>query len=173
VDLDACVRQMTRSTASIETLVRGMTPEEARWKPRPGKWSALEIVCHLLDEEREDFRRRIDLLLNHPGEPWPGIDPEGWVTERGYANRDLAESLDGFLAERRKSIEWLRGLGSPDWERAHEHPKLGRIDAGSLLLSWTVHDLLHVRQLARLRYDHLVAVGDPHEAGYAGSPPSS
>jgi hypothetical protein len=36
-------------------LVASMTPTEAQFKPNPASWSILEVICHLYDEEREDF----------------------------------------------------------------------------------------------------------------------
>ena len=63
-----------------------------------GKWSTLEVVCHLYDEEREDFRQRLDIILHRPEAKWPPIDPVGWVSARKYNERDLAQSLAEFLA---------------------------------------------------------------------------
>ena len=74
------------------------------------------MVNHLVDEEREDFRVRVDYILHHPGLPWPPINPKGWVTERLYNQRDLVQSVDDFLKERRKSLAWLKELDDPDWQ---------------------------------------------------------
>jgi hypothetical protein len=38
-------------------------------------------------EKNEDFRKRLELVLNNPEDPWPPIDPEGWVVQRNYNNR--------------------------------------------------------------------------------------
>lgn len=164
---EAAARRLEATAKAIEALARGVDGEQARWKPAPEKWSILEVVNHLHDEEREDFRQRLDYTLHRPGERWPKIDPEGWVAARGYAERDLDESLDRFLAERRQSVEWLRGLESPDLDAVYEHPR-GRVSAGDLLAAWLAHDLLHVRQLARLRYQHLAAAAHPYRLEYAG-----
>ena len=34
-----------------------------QWKQSENKWSMLEIICHLYDEEREDFRSRLAKIL--------------------------------------------------------------------------------------------------------------
>lgn len=31
--------------------VRNLTPEQARWQPAAGRWSVLEVICHLRDVE--------------------------------------------------------------------------------------------------------------------------
>ena len=44
----------------IQAVLAGVDAEQARWKPDADSWSILEVVCHLVDEEREDFRTRLD-----------------------------------------------------------------------------------------------------------------
>jgi hypothetical protein len=122
----------------------------------------------LYDEERDDFRLRIDILLHAPDKPWPPIDPERWCTERKYNERDLEESVERFSAERRRSIEWLRTLGAPHWDTARVHPALGTMRAGDFLLSWLMHDVLHARQLLRLQYLQAGETWKPYSAAYAG-----
>jgi hypothetical protein len=125
------------------------------------------VVCHLHDEEREDFRPRLDLVLHRPGEAWARIDPAAWVAEREYNARDLARMLQAFLAERERSLAWLGSLSAPDWSREYQAP-FGPITAGDLLASWAAHDLLHTRQLLELRRARLLAHTAPHRTQYAG-----
>ena len=40
----------------IRALVEGMPEEQARWRPDAASWSVLEVINHLCDEERSDFR---------------------------------------------------------------------------------------------------------------------
>ena len=37
-------------------LYQSVSNEQARWKPGKDRWSILEVINHLFDEEREDFR---------------------------------------------------------------------------------------------------------------------
>ena len=161
--------RMASNLETIRSLVFDVPSEQARWRPAPDKWSILEVVNHLWDEEREDFRTRLQMTLTNPKEAWPGIDPPGWVNEREYNQRDLAESLEGFLAERRQSISWLGALESPHWENAYQHPLLGEIKAGTLLTSWVAHDYLHLRQLTKLHLDYVLAKATPYGMDYAGN----
>jgi len=151
----------------IRQLVSGTTAEEARARPAPESWSILEVVCHLYDEEIEDFRQHLDLILHHPEDPWPGIDPAGWVTARRYNQRDLDEMLENFLVERKQSLEWLRSLAAPDWDVEYSST-LGAMKAGDMLSSWVAHDNLHVRQLVELRRDRIERVSQPYDIRYAG-----
>lgn len=165
--LDFCAR-LERNAETIRSMVDGMPPDEARWRPEPLRWSILEVMCHLLDEEREDFRQRIDYTLHRPGDDWPPIDPDGWVTSHDYASRKLSETLDAFLKERQSSIIWLQTLVSPNWELSRAHPAGYSLRAGDLLLSWLAHDYLHIRQLTKLRFDYASVLLGPYSSLYAG-----
>lgn len=145
----AIVNRLEAFGAALPALVSGVGDDDARFRPEASSWSILEVVTHLADEEVEDFRRRVRLTLEDPGSPWPSIDPEGWARERRYNESDLGESAARFVAERKRSVEWLRGLGDVDWRQAHEHPRLGSMRAGDVLASWAAHDALHLRQIAR------------------------
>lgn len=160
--------RLEHSGQAIVALVSHLETETARRRPAPGKWSILDVMCHLVDEEREDFRQRVEFTLFRPGEAWPGIDPEGWVEARDYASRDFKETVAAFEVERTASVAWLRGLESPDWSASWEHPRAGLLRAGDVLSSWGAHDLLHLRQLTRLLYDAGLRVSTPYTADYAG-----
>jgi hypothetical protein len=49
-------QELQNSTEMIRALLAGVEPEAARLKPSAESWSILEVVCHLYDEECEDFR---------------------------------------------------------------------------------------------------------------------
>ena len=83
------IDRFTKNRDVFEGLVRDVSVEQARWRPSPDKWSILEVVNHLYDEEREDFRQRLELVLIDPAQAWPAINPRGWVTMRGYNERGL------------------------------------------------------------------------------------
>jgi hypothetical protein len=75
--------------AVFADLFSGLSRELYLWKPDPGAWCLLEVLCHLYDEEREDFRARCRQVLEHPEAPLPKIDPVGWVQSRAYLEQDF------------------------------------------------------------------------------------
>ena len=168
MDAAAYLAALEANAPAIDALFRAMPADRVRWRPATEEWSALEVINHLADEEREDFRTRLDVVLHRPGETPPPIDPEGWVLARDYNGRDLDESLARFLGERRRSLDWLRGLGAPDWSRSWSHPLGFSIRAGDLLVAWAAHDLLHLRQLVEIQYARRAADAAPYEVAYAG-----
>lgn len=167
MNLDYFRDRFSKNRPVFEGLVRGLSLEQARWKPSPDKWSILEVVNHLYDEEREDFRQRVELVLTDPTQPWPPIDPRTWVTARGYNDREVDLSLDNFLSERETSLAWLRSLSESNWQNSKAGPN-GTLTAGDLLASWLAHDFLHIRQLSRLHWQYVGAMSDPYQTAYGG-----
>ncbi len=163
------IRRLGANAEAIRGATAGVDVAEARWKEAADIWSILEVVRHLLDEEREDFRARLDLTLHRPDADWPSIDPAVWPNERRYNEQPFADTLARFVAERAHSIDWLRSLRAPEWEREHRHPRFGSIAAGSLLTAWVTHDYLHLRQIARIRHLYTAQLGAPFDGSYAGA----
>ena len=162
------IERLRRQAAPLGALLQNVNEEQALWRSAEGKWSLLEVACHLLDEEREDFRVRLEHTLRNPEQEWPAIDPQGWVASRDYAGRDLAQTLTDWRRERERSLAWLEGLVAPDWERAHRHPAGFSLRAGDLLAAWAAHDLMHLRQLTRLHLLWLQQEARPYVLDYAG-----
>jgi hypothetical protein len=114
MDFTGFYQELRYSTEMIRALLAGVQAEAARFKPRAESWSILEVVCHLYDEEREDFREHLDFILHRQHEKWHSIDTEGWATQRKYNEQDFAEMQAKFFVEREKSFVWLNGLLNPD-----------------------------------------------------------
>jgi len=167
MNMNRFINQMADHAERIRLFAQGVSAEQARWKPAPDSRSILEVINHLCDEEREDFRVRLEIILRQSDEPWPPIGPEGWVTERKYNERDLAESLNNFLVEREKTLEWLRSLSSPNWDTVYTS-EFGSMSAGDMFASMVSHDLLHLRQLVELHWAYTVQALQPYQGGYAG-----
>ncbi len=154
-DHQAIVKELERNKGVFEQLLKNKNPEEYLWRPAPDKWNLLEIVCHLYDEEREDFRARVRHVLETPDSPMPPINPVGWVLERDYAGQEYVAMLDKLLEERHQSLAWLNSLISPQWENVYQHPNLGPLSAKKFLTNWLAHDYLHFRQINRYNYGFL------------------
>ena len=159
--------QLEHQGKAIGALTEGLTQDQARWKPGAESWSVLEVLNHLVDEEVMDFRGHLAHILHSPDDDWPEIDPQGWVTEKQYNERDLHLTRANFQKEREKSIIWLGTLENIDWKAGVEF-SWGTLTAGDMLSSWLAHDLLHLRQLVELRYALTMKACQPYGVEYAG-----
>lgn len=149
------IKDLQKSADTLESLLKGLSQEEYLWKQTPEKWCLLEIVCHLYDEEREDFRARLNHLVENKEGALPPADPVTWVHERKYIQKNYSEMLSNFLLERELSIKWLETIPDDCWNNTYNHPKVGIITARMFLVNWLAHDYLHIRQIMKLKFDYL------------------
>jgi len=162
------IRQLKSHQLVFEGLFSGLSPEEYRWKSQPRSWNLLQLLCHLYDEERDDFRYRVFHCLETPEKQLPPFDPEQWVIDRKYEEQDYEEKLAALLAEREFSVEKLQALKNPNWDSAVEHPRMGPLSAGFFLANWLEHDHLHIRQFLKIRHLYLQSHSG-HDLSYAGN----
>ena len=160
-------QELATSTEMIRALIKDIGQEQSQAKPDAESWSILEVVCHLHDEEQEDFREHLDFILHRQNEEYHAIDPQGWVMERKYNEQNLLEMQEKFFAERKKSLEWLRTLSGADWETTYTS-QYGSVTAGEMFACWVTHDNLHIRQLVELRRLHIERITKPYDIQYAG-----
>lgn len=153
----AITQELSRNGDVFKQLLTDIRKEEYLWKSDAERWCLLEIVCHLYDEEREDFRARTKHVLDTPKAPLPSINPPVWVQERHYIKQNFDDVLNRFLEERKQSVLWLQSLESPQWNNAFDHPKFGEMSAKMFLSNWLAHDYLHIRQILKLKFDYLKA----------------
>ena len=167
MEFSTLYQELQNSAEMIRALLLGVEPKAARRKPNVESWSILEVVCHLYDEEREDFREHLDFILHRQNEAWHAIDPQGWVTQRNYNEQNFAEMQEKFFGEREKSLAWLKGLRDPDLKKTYT-TEFRTISAGEMFACWVAHDNLHIRQLVELRRQRLENITKPYNLEYAG-----
>ena len=168
MDTKYIIDRLVHNEKVFREILTGVTGNQVHWKPAPDKWSMLEIVNHLYDEEQLDFRERVKAALEN--REAPPIDPQGWVKSKNYADRDYVQSVANFLLERERSIEWLHGLeGNKDvnWESKWTNPQF-EMTAYAFLVNWLAHDYLHIRQINRMNYLYLNEITGDQSLQYAG-----
>src|SRR5215831_7788194 len=87
-----CVRgaargELARFPTVLLALLIDLEPSAWRARPAPAEWAPVEIVCHLRDEEVEDFGARLRVVVEG-GTAFAPIDPERWAVERRYLDAD-------------------------------------------------------------------------------------
>ena len=167
MDPNNIILKLERNAGVFRDLLRETSRDEYLWKYEQEKWCLLQIVCHLYDEEKEDFRTRLKFAVESSITPPPPIDPVGWVASRNYIKQDFVLTLDNFLNERKHSIDWLYSLPPSVWDNTFEHPTMGKVSAGFFLANWLAHDYLHIRQIIKVKYLHLKISSD-EDLNYAG-----
>lgn len=168
MNLEFFIARLSSNAKVLESLCQETADEQSLWKQSPEKWSIQQVVYHLSRTEEKDFRPRLEKTLRDKDEDWtPIVATEMRLEETGGAN-NLNEYLQKFLAEREKSIAWLKTIENPAWENSHRHNEQLTLAAGDLLASWLAHDYLHIKQIVRLQYDYVNFIAGNYNTDYAG-----
>lgn len=127
----------------LKSAVAGMFPEHLVAHPVPGKWSTMEVVCHLADFE-PIFAERMKRIIAMERPLMLGSDHEVYVSQLAYAERDLAEELVVVEAVRKQMARILRALPAEAMKRQGVHADRGLITLENVLASAINHIPHHV-----------------------------
>ena len=161
---------LARLPRILDALLDGV--DAATWRERPaaGEWSPVEIVCHLRDEETEDFGARLRAVVER-ATAFAAIDPARWVEERAYRDADPMTALAAFGERRAATLTFLAALSPDRLRHAVTHPRLGTLSGLDLVAAWVTHDRLHLAQLAATLARLGARRWAPLRAEYAGPIP--
>lgn len=148
--LAASRRELARLIPALHTLLDGLDVETMRARPAPEEWSPLEILCHLRDEETEDFGARLRAVLVGAAS-LTRIDPDRWPEQRGYRVQDAVAALADLEMRRAENLEFLADLDPERLGASISLGKFGPLSALDLLVAWVEHDQLHLTQLTATR----------------------
>src|SRR5262245_9599451 len=117
MNLEYCINQLSHNPNTIRQLIHNIPEKHARWKPDANTWSMVEVMQHLVDEEREDFRPRLMHILSGTKEQWQPMNDEP-----GNPYGDLQMLFKTYLEERQDSIKLLKTLTDADWSIEFKTP---------------------------------------------------
>jgi uncharacterized damage-inducible protein DinB len=139
-----------RGIADLRAAVSGMTEDEVRRRPVPGKWSTLEVICHVSDCE-QFFADRMKRTLAMDRPLLVGADGFRYLEPVQYHQRDLHEELDLVEITRRQMARILRLVPVEAWGRTAVHTETGLVNLRRLLLHAINHLAHHLCFVAEKR----------------------
>lgn len=141
------------TVGELRRLTGGLSREDLTRPEAPGKWSVLQVVCHLADTEIV-YGYRMRLILAEDDPDVPAYDQDLWADNLGYQEADLAATLDELVTARGGTLRLLRGLDEGQWQRRGRHAERGLESVRHIFRLLAVHDLIHLRQIERIRAAH-------------------
>ena len=134
----------------VRGAVAGLSDKQLSQPESPGKWSLGHVVQHLADSELVwGYRLRLVLAQERP--TLTGYDQDLWSERLHYERAPMDEALDRFAVLRRSNLRLLAEASPADLQRVGVHAERGEESVAHMIRLYAGHDLLHLRQLARIR----------------------
>ena len=135
--------------ATLAQLISGVPDDTLHRRPAPGKWSIVEIIAHLAEDElTSSWRYR--QMIEHDGLPLLGFDQELWARLGDYSSWTSRDALDMYRLLRLANVALLSRLTPAEWDRSGNHAERGRITVRSLAAHMAGHDRNHIEQIKRI-----------------------
>src|SRR5262249_54125926 len=125
----------------LRSAVAGLTREQVLARPVPGKWSTLEVVCHLADFD-PIHADRMKRVISHDRPSLLGADENLFAQVLVYQQRDLEEELTIIETTRSQMARILRSLPPEAAQRKGVHNERGELTLERLLAT-TVNHIPH------------------------------
>lgn len=140
------LRVLAATPYRIARLMAGTPRPLLRRRPAPSKWSVVEIIAHLADDELVGAYR-IRRILEVPGGALDSFDQNVWAKTGRYMRRDPNRSLALFLILRQANLELYRRLSRAERRRFGIHAERGKESIERIFTLYAAHDLNHLRQI--------------------------
>ena len=131
MEIEALIDAYSVGGETLRRAVTGMTPEQLVARPVPGRWSTLEVVCHLADFE-PIYADRMKRVIATERPLMLSAGHEAFARSLTYHGRDLGEELALIDLTRRQMGRILRGLPADAWERFGVYRHEGQEEERSL-----------------------------------------
>jgi uncharacterized damage-inducible protein DinB len=134
----------------LRQAVANLSREQLLARPVPGKWSTLEVVCHLADFEPV-FADRMKRVIAEDRPTLLGADEKRFAAALAYHQRDLNEELTLIDCTRQQMARILRTLPAEALARVGVHNERGPLTLEQLLTGAANHITHHVQFIADKR----------------------
>jgi DinB superfamily len=142
----ALIQRYADGPKRLRAALATVPPAALQWRPKPGEWSAHEIVCHCADSESH-ASLRIRALVTDPEPVIVGYDQERWAQALDYHAHPVDAALAVVDAVRASTAALLGRLGEDDWGRVGRHTESGRYAAEDWLRIYSAHVHDHASQI--------------------------
>ncbi len=143
----------------LERAIGGIGEAQMRLAERPGKWSILEVIQHLADSEVV-YGYRIRAILTEETPDLAAYDQDDWATTLEYNAGSPSEALDQLRAMRWANLRLIRTLDDVRLERSGVHEERGVESVRTIVALLAAHDLVHLRQIERIKAAHGLRAAD-------------
>lgn len=128
----------------LEESLLGMSKEDMLKRPIEGKWSTLEVICHIVDMEIV-YADRIKRILAEERPTLFSANPSHFAKSLYYHDREPTEELHLIYSIRNHIAKILKKLEEHHWHRIGIHSEIGEINLLKIVKNITLHIPHHVQ----------------------------
>jgi uncharacterized damage-inducible protein DinB len=143
-NLKEMIDQYLSGPKILRQAIAGMSPQQIKARPIAGKWSTLEVVCHLADFD-PILADRMKRVIAEENPTLIGADENRFAAALAYGDRDLEEELAIIEKTRSQMARILRQLPSEALGRIGLHNERGPRTLEQLLTTTINHIPHHVK----------------------------
>lgn len=112
-DILAILEQQLRA---MRALLTPLSRTQVLFRPTPEDWNILEVLGHITDGEQVFAYRALRIGRGDPT-PLAGFEQDDYMRTARFAERELSELLEAYVAQRRAMIATLRSFDAAAWTR--------------------------------------------------------
>jgi uncharacterized damage-inducible protein DinB len=135
---------------ALRQVVRGLSREQLVARPVPGKWSTLEVICHIADFE-PIMADRMKRVIAEDNPQLLGASEVKFAAALAYHERDLEEELAIIDNTRQQMARILRKLPAEAFQRVGVHNERGPQTLERLVTTATGHIPHHLKFIEEKR----------------------
>ncbi|WP_430410086.1 DinB family protein [Kordia sp.] len=150
-NLKKSIAVLSNTPKTLHTLLNSLSDDWLLTNEGENTWSPYDIIGHLIHGEKTDWIVRTKIILSDDeSKIFESFDR--FAQEQENNGKTVQELLAEFTQLRKQNLEILAQLQitENDFLKTGIHPELGEINLKQLLATWTVHDLGHIAQIARV-----------------------
>jgi len=142
----AFVEQYAAGPRRLRAALATVPADAMQWRPKPGEWSAHEVVVHCSDSETQ-AASRIRVLTSEKNPVIQGYDEAQWARDFDYHAHPLDVALVTVDAVRANTTALLRRLPDAAWLKEGRHTESDQYTAEDWLRIYADHLENHARQI--------------------------
>ena len=146
----ALIEAYLEGPAKLRRAVIDLTAEQLRARPDPGRWSTLEVVCHLVDSEQA-WCHRMKRVIAEEKPLLIGYNESRFAAALACHDRDLEQELSLLEGMRQQMARILRTLPEAAWSFSGVHSERGLMSLEDLLRAEAEHIPHHLNFIVEKR----------------------
>jgi hypothetical protein len=143
---------LTATPTRLADLAKGLPPAQLLTPPKPGEWSARDVLAHLR-ACADMWGKCIVEILSEDKPTIKAVNPTSWIKKTDYREQEFRPALQAFTTQRAGLLAVLKPLEPDAWSRMATVTGAGKPRERSVYTyaHWLAnHERSHIKQVERI-----------------------